>query len=599
MGMTRFTNQLMNYKRKIIVSALLVALCSSKAFAQVNYQQQYTSGKAFFKDGKYNLAMEAFKSIVVYDKDNPFSEYASYYYALSAYNQGYKSVAKDMLLQLKQLYPSWDQIDEANLWLAKIHFDNHEYFQGIRVLGTVKNNKLRKEVRLLQRSAVDSISDVETLKTLLQTYPEDEIIGKQYARILSQNLALEENRQQLQIMIERFKLKQSDYIEEAPKSFFKDRYAVSVLFPFVVNTLDPSPTRKRNQFVLDLYQGMKQAVDTLLVMGVRIDLRAYDTERSVKKTEAILDREELRSSDLIVSPLFSEMNGLVQDFSHQNKINAFNPVSNNSEIIKGNPFGFLFQPSNEILGRQSADFLASRKGMKNCIVFYGESLQDSVMAANFIVQAMEKGLKIRMAPMITKGNTKKILDLLQTPTEFDEFKYPIQFTLPKDSVDCIFVASTDPLVYAKVISSVETRRDSIMVVGSESWLDQQSIEYEKYESLGVVLFAPTFTKFSNPWYKAFQKGFLRIHGRVSSTMPYTNYAKVGYEFMLFIGNAFKDYGVYFQEGLDKNVISPGFLSQGYDFRGSQINQFVPFIRVNQGAWEVIDTENSNELKSKK
>jgi TolA-binding protein len=103
---------------RIRITACL-ALLVSTAVAQVNYQQQYSNGKLLFRNGKYNLAMETFKSLITYDQRNPFTEYASYYYALSAYNQGYGSVAKDMFSQIKKLYPNWDQIDEVNLWLAR------------------------------------------------------------------------------------------------------------------------------------------------------------------------------------------------------------------------------------------------------------------------------------------------------------------------------------------------------------------------------------------------------------------------------------------------------------------------------------------------
>jgi hypothetical protein len=67
-------------------------------------------------------------------------------------------------------------------------------------------------------------------------------------------------------------------------------YSISVLFPFVVNTLDPTPNRKRNQFVLDLYEGMKLAADTLAKQGIKLSLRAYDTERNIEKLKKILER---------------------------------------------------------------------------------------------------------------------------------------------------------------------------------------------------------------------------------------------------------------------------------------------------------------------
>lgn len=556
--------------------------------AQVDYKQQYLMAKKLFTDGKYNLAMEGFKKLIPYDQNNPFSEYASFYYAVSAYHQGFFAVSKDMFTQLKSLYPTWDKLDEVNIWLAKIHFDNKDYFQGLRVLEGIKNNKTQKEISYLKKNAMATVQDVETLKMMSENYPDDAVIGEKLAHELSKDLVTLEDQELLEKLIDKFRFKKSDFIDETPSTVHKDVYSVSVLFPFVVNTLRPTTSRKPNQFVLDLYEGMELAVDTLAKQGIKISLRAYDTERSVEKLKKILETNELKNTDLIVGPLFQEENNVVQEFSSVNQINLFNPIANNSDYVANNFYGFLFQPSYETLGDRAAQFLLNNEKNKKCMVFYGESKRDSVLAASFLKRAGDGGLKILKSERVSKEGSRKIIDILATPTEFDEFKYPIQFTLPKDSIDCIYVASDDPLIYTKVISSVETRADSVTIVGSENWLDQSAVDYEKYQSLDIVLTGPNFTSPDNRWYQAFQRKFSKTHGRNSSPSAYSNYAKLGYDFMLFVGNALKKHGVYFQEALKKEVWTPGFLTEGYNFQNGHDNQLVPFIEFEGGKLVVID-----------
>jgi tetratricopeptide (TPR) repeat protein len=557
-------------------------------YAQVDYKQQYLMSKKLFTDGKYNLAMEGFKKLIPYDQNNPFSEYASYYFALSAYHQGFFAVSKDMFNQIKSLYPTWDQLDEVNIWLAKIHFNSKDYFQGLRVLEGIKSNKTRKEISYLKKNAIASVQSVETLKMMSENYPDDPVIGEKLAHELSKNLATLEDQELLGKLIDKFKLKKSDFIDETPSTVFKEVYSVSVLFPFVINTLKPNTSRKPNQFVLDLYEGMELAMDTLAKQGIKISLRAYDTERSVEKLKKILETNELKNTDLIVGPLFQEENTVVQEFSSVNQINLFNPIANNIDFVANNYYGFLFQPSYETLGDRAAKFLIDKKKNKKCMVFYGESRRDSVLAASFLARIGESGIKILKSVRVSKEGSRKIIDILATPTEFDEFKYPIQFTLPKDSIDCIYVASDDPLIYTKVISSVETRADSVTIVGSENWLDQSAVDYEKYQALDIVLTGPNFTAPDNRWYQAFQRKFTKTHGRTSSTSAYSNYAKLGYDFMLFVGNALKKHGVYFQEALKKEVWAPGFLTEGYNFQNGRDNQLVPFIELEGGKLVVVD-----------
>jgi hypothetical protein len=567
-----------------MVSCLFVIVnCAS---AQIDTKQHYTISKKLYADGKYNLAMESFKKLIPYDQANPYSEYASFYYALSAYHQGYASVSKDMLNQIKTLYPTWDKMDEVNIWLAKIYFDSKDYFQGMRMLNSA-STKAQKDVVIMKKKAISAIQDVETLKMMLENYPEDEVVGEALARAMSKNLTTVEDQEFLNRLIEAFKLKKSDFINETPKTVYKDVYSVSVLFPFVVNTLEPTANRKRNQFVLDLYEGMKLAVDTLAKQGIRISLRPYDTERNPEKLKKILETSELKNTDLIIGPLYQEENNVVREFSSVNQINTFNPISNNAELIEGNFYGFLYQPSNETLGRKAAEFLIRSDSTQKCMVFYGESKRDSTLAANFVKRANAAGMKILKSERVSKEGSKKIIDILAKPTEFDEFKYPTQFTLPKDSIESIYVASDDPLIYTKVVSCVETRADSVLIIGSENWLDQTTVDYEKYQALNVVFTAPNFTTTDNPWYRNFQKKYIETHGRISSASPYSNYVKVGYDFMLFAGNALKKHGVYFQEGLKEEKKLPAYLGQGIDFRTSRDNACVPFIKFNKGTLSVI------------
>ncbi len=568
--------------RKIIFVCCLLSLIHLSAFAQVDYNKQYFNAKALFREGKYNLAMEAFKPLIPYAAKNNFSEYASFYYALAAYNQGFKAVAKNALNQLKITHPKWDKMDEVNFWLGKIHFDDHDYFQALKVFSTIQDKKILQDVDALKLTHLSSIKDAETLKMMHEEYPKDEIIARSLATFLAKNPANPEDKTFLQNLITKFNFKRTDFIVEAPPSYFKDIYSVSVLLPFMVNTLDPSPEPKRNQSVLDLYEGMQQAVDTLAKQGVKLSLRAYDTERNAEKIKTILKTDELKNTDLILGPFFQDETVPIQDFSLANRTNTFNPVHNNIELIGANPFAFLYQPSLETLGKKSGEFLASYAKKKNCMVFYGTSKRDSTLAANFIQAAHKNGLKIMAAHKVPKEGTKLVYTILTTPTEFDEFKYPSQFTLNKDSLGCIFVASDEALLYAKVVSSIETRGDQIIVLGSEKWIDQTTIDLEKFQVLPIVLTAPNFANPQRPAAKAFERKFIKTHGRVPST-----YASMGFELMLILGNQLKKNGVYFQEALSKSPI-PGYLTEGVNYQMGRSNELMPFIKFADGKIGVIE-----------
>jgi tetratricopeptide (TPR) repeat protein len=568
--------------KKILVLVFLLANLTLQG--QVDYSKQYQAAKDFFRQGKYNLAMESFKPLIAYDQKNQYAPYASFYYALAAYRQGYPAVAKDMFLQIRSVYPKWDKLDEVNLWLSRIYFEDGDHFQGMKTLHTIQDKKLSESVVAMKEQYLSGITDPEILKMMLEEFPKDAVVATYLARALAENISDEENKQMLESLIDRFRFERSEFIPEAPETFHKDRYSVSVLLPFMLETLDPSPGKKRNQIVLDFYEGIRLAIDSLnKQQGPSISLRAYDTDKGLGTVRRILETEELKNTDLIVGPLFSNENEIVQKFALEHQVNVVNPFSNNSDLIGSNPYAFLFQPSSETIGKKAAGFLADHARKNLCMLIYGTSKKDSVLAANFAARAPEVGLQIVAKERVHKDDAARIIDILAKPTEFDEFKFPSQFTLKKDSIGSIYVATDDPLIYTKVISSIETRGDSILVLGSENWIDDTAVAFEKYQTLGVTFTAPNFVSPDNSRRRAFISKYLHEYGRVP-----TNLSQLGNEVMLFFGNQLKTNGVYFQDALNEAGLLPGYLFQGFQYQYGRDNQVVPFIRFQEGKLTLIE-----------
>lgn len=584
----RIKNLELRMKLLLMASFVFILLLSFNPYTQAqDFERQYKIASDFFKEGKYNLAMTAFNPLVTYDKDNHYSEYASFYYALSAYKQNYPSVARDMFIQIKKLYPTWVKMDEVNYWLATLYFEQREYFQGLLVLKSIQSPTYQEDITQLKRHFLMSMDDTETLTMMLEEHPQDAEVGRALARAISKQPYSKQDKIQLESVITKFNLNRDEFAqvdELAP--LFKERYKVSLLFPFLARTLEPTTATKRNQYVLDLYHGMKLAKDTLDKQNIHVDLLAYDTEYNAQDLEPLkklLETDELKSSDLIVGPLFVQENSLVQEFSEKYKINMINPVSNRNEFLGENSFAWLYQPSNETLGVKSAEYLNAHVKNKNCIVFYGDTPDDSVMAAGFIRTAGVLGMKVVLVQEYSKESSGAITPTLATETEFDEFKNPIQFKMKRDSVGSIFIASDEPLIYSKVFSAVELRADSTIIMGNENWLLNPSLDYEKLERLHIVMAAPNFASAYNPDFIRFRKKYIQMYGVIPSY-----YARVGYEFTLFTGHMLGKYGVYFQKGFEQESFIRGNLVKGYGFQQSNNNQAFSFIKFRNGELAVAE-----------
>ncbi|MFM9837520.1 MAG: hypothetical protein ACKVOQ_04605 [Cyclobacteriaceae bacterium] len=556
-----------------VLLPLILLFLFTNSFSQ-DFKKQFRKAKELFKDGDYSASMDAFSPLAVYDKNNPYTEYALFYNALSAQRLGFTTVAKSNFVQLKKLYPQWQQINEVNYWLTKLYFDQSEYFQALLVAKEIQDSSFRPSVDSLKRSYLSKIDDVETLKMVLEENPVETEAARALAKAIGKQGFTHPDLPLLDSILLKYNWPRDEFITaQANRSIFKDRYRIALLLPFRTSTLEPSPERKKNQLILDLYQGIKLAADSLNKVGIHLDLLVYDTDRSVETTKSILAQEELKTVDLIIGPFFADETKVVQEFSRANQINLIaNPVSNNSDFLADNPYALLYQPTHETIGSKSAEMVAAKVRNKNCIVFFSDSPKDSVMAFNFIRRALELGVRVVYAEEVRKETSAGILETLAKPTEYDEWKNPLQFTLKKDSIGSIFVASDNPLIYTKVINSVETRGDSILVVGEETWLEDNSIDYAKFERTSVAFASPNFCPVDKASYLAFRKAYLKRHG----VLPPENASK-GYDLLMTLGKAISKYGVYFQDGLLVDGPLPGELTAGFWLQPARDNGFVPFV----------------------
>ena len=171
-------------------------------------------------------------------------------------------------------------------------------------------------------------------------------------------------------LINHFHLSKEELISnKVVRPLKKDTVRVALILPFLAATLEPSPVKKRNQIILELYQGMRLAADTLSKSGIQLTLMAYDNERNAISTRKLLNEQELLQADLLVGPFFQEEAKPILEFSMSNQINVVvNPLSNNSDYVNQNPYSFLFQPSHETIGRSSAEIASTMTRKRNCFV---------------------------------------------------------------------------------------------------------------------------------------------------------------------------------------------------------------------------------------
>ncbi len=170
---------------------------------------------------------------------------------------------------------------------------------------------------------------------------------------------------------------------------------------------------------MDMYQGMLMAAEDLTKRGEPVNIFPYDTKRKASATKKILENKGFENTDLIIGPLYPEPNALVDQYSVANRINKFNPISSNSDVVGENPFSFLMRPSYETMAVKCAEFAVAENKNPYAMIFYEQSARDSVFAAIYKQQLEEAGFEVVLFREITKDNSRQLLDTLWA--QYDQY----------------------------------------------------------------------------------------------------------------------------------------------------------------------------------
>ena len=558
------------------VLILLIFLISLQATGQnkIRWDEQYQEGKEFLRLGRYKLAMQTLKPLISEFENNVDVRYASFYYAVAAWHNGDVIEAKNMFLQLKQKYPDWNKLDEINLWLIKIYFDEGQFERARNLMHELHSDEVREDARKLEADYLSGLS-YDQLYDLITGNTNDREIARALADRIIQKPLYDQDRALLENIVSVFDLDPARYqTGQTEKSIKKEEYHVAILFPFLFDELSNLNAGISNGFIIDLYEGIKAGARALEKKGIRIILHAYDTKKEASATREILSLPELKSMDLIIGPLWPEPVLLVNEFSFTNKINMINPLSSNQQIIDKNPYALLFMPSSRTMGIKTAAFIAGMDNdNKNYFLFYGTGQKDSVLAYSYMGKLEEADYQLCHMQEVRTDEGKSILDVLtQTITVEKEDEEYDSLVIAPDSLGHVFVASNKAPLAANAITAIQTRGDHIMLVGEYQWLKYREISIEPLEQLNAHLMAPAFIDKKSNAYMQTVTTYLKTH----HTLPGDNYF-IGYDLAVIIGQLMHDFGTHFQSEPEASGFISGKFTPGFMLDGHNNNQYVPIV----------------------
>ncbi len=542
---------------------LLAGLLALPAQAQMqDAATTYSNGKVLLQQQRYDQAMAEFLPLT--DAASPYAPEASYFYALAALKSNKPKEAYQMLLQLQNQHPDWTGMADADYLLANVLFEQGEYERALSKLEELRGTPLANDADGLKRFYLNKLNNRAAYEQLLKRFDSDKIVAQAYADKLIGGWYRPEDRQALESIVQHFNLDRNRYLSK--NALAGKGYNVALLLPFQLNQ-PPAQAARKNQFVTDMYAGMKLAQDSLKQQGININLYTYDTSADTMSVVRVLELPELKQMDLLIGPIYKATAKVAARFASQNDINVINPLSQDVDMARGNNHVFLFQSSAETQARQAATYAYQNFSPKTAVILYENTKDDTTFAGNYRRQFIRLGGKVKVYKKISSSQTT------ETAAAFN--------SLNLQEVGHLAVFSDKMTAAVNATSLLQGSASKLPLMTYESWLDINQITLRQLDDLEVYFISPKFVDKQNPVNDWFRKKYSSQYN-----LPPSMYAYAGFEMLYYFGTMLQNYGPQFNQQLATSGILPGafYPGIGYAERTHRMqlypdNQYVPITKL--------------------
>ena len=542
----------------------------SSASDSPDQELHYKNGKILVEQGRYALAMQELEPLTAPASKFSRAPEAAYLYAVAASRAQKWAEAEQMLNLLRNRYSGWGGLPEALFLQGQLSFEQGDYENALTVLSQLPVGTLAQERATMEAAYLPRIQEKAAFQDLLRAHPKDATLARAYAdKLVSGGWYTPADQPQLDQLISQFKLDRNAYTPRLGAAK-KSTYNIGVLLPFEFN--DPSyEKRRRNQFVTDLYAGLRLAQDSLQREGHPVQLFAYDTGADTVQLKQLLTLPELAGMDLLIGPVYKSGSKLVARYARQHQIAVVNPLSQDGELVVDNAWHYLFEPSTATQARQAAQFAYTRLGGPRTAVVLYEDSKDEEAFGNAYKQAYE-----------ALGG--KVLQLRRLKSD-DETSLAAGFEgVDLKTLGHLVVASDNPKAGVYTLSALRVQNAHPPLLTYASWLSNNRLSLDQLDSRDIYFIHPKYLDRNSPGVRRVRQLYTQ-----QLNLPPSVFAYTGFELLYYFGHQLHQNGAAFQQQLANGGPVSGAVFQGIGYpQGTHDNQYVPITKLERLEVEVLN-----------
>jgi LysM repeat protein/ABC-type branched-subunit amino acid transport system substrate-binding protein len=326
---------------------------------------------------------------------------------------------------------------------------------------------------------------------------------------------------------------------------------------------------RESENYLQFYEGVLLAVDSLKKAGMKIRLNVFDTRQNPDSIREYIYAESFLETDLIIGPVFPQVQSEVDAIASKNRISMISPLSSQSRYLTSNPYYYQVNPSREFLAAKTAELITEEYFNSNFVVV--KTINSGGIYEEKVVDMVREKLLHSGYWGQPQGMQFHVYDFSK------EGPFGFSRILSPEKENVIFVASMNEGDLSLILSNINNLVGdySVTLVGFNRYEQFESISDEFFHNLKLQYVAPYWVDYSHPetirFLKKFKEHFYTEPG---------NFGMQGYDVAFYFLNALKNYGKDFEECLPYQQVH---LSQGnYNFEkvsrfGGYMNQGVSVI----------------------
>lgn len=347
--------------------------------------------------------------------------------------------------------------------------------------------------------------------------------------------------------------------------------ADTVIGDIANNRIKDNEIYKRSVEFIDFYKGFLIAVNQMKQLGLKVEIKVFDTGVSVEKLKKVVYNYDFSDVSLIIGPVYKDKFKIVSDATQCFNINIISPffhpeagLANDNNII---------QLKNDDKSTEEAFVNLLTDYMDKDVFVVYDSKKDSTvikMLKTVIEKQKNNGVKVSDT---TLARRCRFVDYSKYQLTSRDTIHPLEAMLVPYKENIVFMPSTEKAFVYEVASkfnSFNAFNHPTSIVGPSTWRNFTSFNFEMLYNLKYRTLTTNYVDYN----KYQVKNYVGKYRDFYKQEP-TKYSFHGYDVGVYFLNALFNYGKDFKACLpDNNVV---LLRQKFKFQ--KIDGMVGFVNV--------------------